>query len=290
MALGTDQFTAADLAVYIPEMWGDAINDFYKSKLVLATHFTDRSDELMGGGDILHTGNLTEMTTNAKANGSQVTLQSPTETEIQLNVNTWVETSFMVEDDIKAQWLNSLSLQERYARNAAYSVAKALDTALAGLISGFSQSVGTAGTAVTDAVVRQAIATLAGNDVDLDECVFVFHPTVAWEEIQGVDRYALVQNTAGADPVLQGAVASIYGIPVLQSSNIAVNGGGGFFNFLAHKDAIHFATAALDGAGSSGVRVQTNYIPEYLGHLTTADIKYGVVENRDNAGVQILSN
>jgi hypothetical protein len=41
--------------------------------------------------------------------------------------------------------------------------------------------------------------------------------------------------------------------------------------------------------GKYGVRIQSNYIPEYLSTLTTADLLYGVVENRDNAGVWIRS-
>lgn len=35
--------------------------------------------------------------------------------------------------------------------------------------------------------------------------------------------------------------------------------------------------------------VQSNYIPDYLSTLTTADILYGCVENRDNAGVYVKS-
>ena len=57
---------------------------------------------------------------------------------------------------------------------------------------------------------------------------------------------------------------------------------------LATPDAIHFATASL--GGGSGVRVQSNYMPESLATLTTADICYGVVENRDEAGVGIVSS
>lgn len=41
--------------------------------------------------------------------------------------------------------------------------------------------------------------------------------------------------------------------------------------------------------GSSGVRVQANYIPECLGTLVTADIVYGVVRNRNEAGCHILT-
>jgi hypothetical protein len=63
-------------------------------------------------------------------------------------------------------------------------------------------------------------------------------------------------------------------------------------NAFAHPDAIHWATSPLGSGGSmgsmvgsSGVRVQSNYIPQYLSTVTTADILYGVIENRDTAGV-----
>ena len=58
MAFPTDTFTPTDLAVMIPEIWGTKMNDFYRAKLVMGGFFTDRSDELSDGGDILHTPNI----------------------------------------------------------------------------------------------------------------------------------------------------------------------------------------------------------------------------------------
>jgi hypothetical protein len=87
-------------------------------------------------------------------------------------------------------------------------------------------------------------------------------------------------------------------IPVFISNNIQfVSGSTGRYNALAHKDALHFATSPLGSGGSLGstmtgkygVRVQANYIPDYLSTLTTADLLYGVIENRDNAGIAIFS-
>lgn len=75
-----------------------------------------------------------------------------------------------------------------------------------------------------------------------------------------------------------------------------MSGTTGRYNALAHKDAIHWATSPLGASskggmvGAMGVRVQSNYIPDYLSTLTTADILYGVIENRDAAGVAILSS
>lgn len=80
-----------------------------------------------------------------------------------------------------------------------------------------------------------------------------------------------------------------------------VSGGAGRNNALAHRDAIHYATSPLGSGGSMageggmlmtgkyGVRMQSHYVPEYLSTITTADILYGVVENRDEAGVLILT-
>lgn len=92
-------------------------------------------------------------------------------------------------------------------------------------------------------------------------------------------------------------MAYLYGIPCYVSPNVPNEGGSnGRLNLLAHRDAIHFATASLGVSsegpmvGSAGVRVQSNYLPEYLHTLTTADILYGVIENRDAAGVVLKSH
>jgi len=46
--------TGTSLASWIPKIWGQRVNEFYRNKLVCAPFFTDRSDELSGGGDTLN--------------------------------------------------------------------------------------------------------------------------------------------------------------------------------------------------------------------------------------------
>jgi hypothetical protein len=128
------------------EIWGDRINDFFKCKLIITDFFTDRSGELAAGGDTLHTPNLTEMSANTKTNAVAVTLNSPTETSIDLVINTWKEVSFAIEDREAAFVKQSYAIQERYAKNAGYTIAAVLETAVATLFSGFSQSVGSSAT------------------------------------------------------------------------------------------------------------------------------------------------
>lgn len=290
MAVPTDTFTPADLAVDIPEVWGSRMNDFFKDKQKLAGFFTDRSDEVRGGGDVLYTPNMTEMSANSKSNATAVTLNSPTETTQTLNINTWKEVSFQIEDKEAAQVKASYAVQEGYAQNAAYTAANDLEAAIAGLFPSFSTAVGSTGTDLTDASIRSALATLSTNNVDLDMCAWALHPKTIYDDVMGIDKFSLLQNTNGADPVMKGAIGMLYGVPVISSSNVTkINSDADYSGFVGHKDAIHWAAANLAGAGARGVRLQANYMPEYLATLVTADICYGVVENRDNAGVEVIS-
>jgi hypothetical protein len=89
-------------------------------------------------------------------------------------------------------------------------------------------------------------------------------------------------------------------IPIFVSTNVQyISGTVGRANCLANKDALHWATSPLGAGGSMaggsmtgkyGVRVQSNYIPEYLSTITTADLLYGVIENRDTAGVVLWTS
>jgi len=300
MALGTGHFTDTDLDVMIPEIWGQRLNDFFKEQLIMASFFTDRSEELVGGGDVLHTPNITEMSANTKSNGSQVTLNSPTETKIDLTVDTWEEVSFLIEDREAAQVKQSYQIQMTYAQNAAFTMASQLEEAIAALFSGFSTGVGASTTNILDSDIRAAIATLETAKVPgiyAGQVAFFFHPNTFWRQLQGIDRFALAQNSPVNDPSGKKPAATLYGIPVFVSPNVPnVSGSTGRYNLLGHKDAIHWARLALAATGKSqvvgseGVRLQTHYIAEYLGFLTTADLLYGVIENRDNAAVKMLTH
>ena len=288
MAVPTDTFTAADLAVMIPEVWGDRINDFFRARLVMANHFVDRSDEVVAGGDIIHTPNLTEMSANAKANATTVTLNSPTETQVNLTIDQHFEVSFMIEDKEAVQVKRSYSIQERYAKNAAYTAAAHMEDAIATLFNSFSNTAGATTTALSDANVLSAISTYTTNNNDLEEAAWFLHPKTVWSDLTSLDKFSLFQNVNQA-VVTQGAIGMLYGIPVFQTTRLTtINTNADYSGALAHKDAIHWAAARLPGA-SGPVRVQSNYMPEYLATLTTADILYGVIENRDASGVEIIS-
>lgn len=297
----TNTETDVTLASFIPEIWGERINDFYRSKLIIAAFFTDRSDELAAGGDVLYTPNMTEFTATEKANATAVTLNYPTETKVTLAVDQWYEASFAIEDKEAAQVKHSYYIQEKYAKNSGYAVAKKLEVALALLFDNFSEVVGDSTSVTTDSEIRAAIAALEDAEIDTTEDVaFLMHPNVFWKQLQDIDKFSLAVNSPVNDPTARKPAAYLYGIPIYITTNIQrISGTVGRTNALAHKDALHWATSPLGAGGSMsggsmtgkyGVRVQSNYIPDYLSTLTTADLLYGVIENRDTSGVAILTS
>ncbi len=291
------------LTVDIPLVFGQKINDYFRYNLTLASFFTDRSDELTDGGSTVYTPNIVALSTNAKTNGSAITLNNPIQTSVTLAVSTWKESSFLIEDREMAQLKKSYYLQDKLAKGGAWEVAQDLEDAIAALFSGFTgnTAVGISSANVADSSLLAAIATLetlGTPGIYTGDVAWIFHPNTFYRQIGSVDKLTLWQNTNTELPRTKAPTRSLYSIPVIVSPAVPIATSGSYnlsrLNLLAHKDAIHSAKMSMPVKaekgmiGSEGVRVQQSYIHEYLGELVTIDMCYGVVENRDAAAVVIL--
>lgn len=307
MALGTNGFTGGnggDLTVDIPQIWGEKINDYFRYNLTLASFFTDRSDELSDGGATIYTPNLSALSTNTKTVNAQVTLSSPEYTKVTLDVSTWKEASFVIEDREAAQIKKSYYLQEKIAKGGAWEVAEDLEAAIAALFTSITTNVvglGTANMADSSLLASIAILETAGVPVYDGDTAFIFHPNTFYRQVGNIDKMSLWINTNSEMPRMKAQTKMLYGIPVIVSPAVPVGGGavgdnGARLNLLAHKDTFHWARLSMPVKaksgmiGSEGVRVQQSYVHEYLGDLVTIDLCYGVVENRDDSAVKIRSH
>jgi hypothetical protein len=294
MAFPTDTLTGTDLAVFIPEIWGDKINDFAKDVQVLSKFVTDRSYELAGGGDTIYTPGLTEMSGTSKTVATAVTLNDPTETSVTLTVDNWYEVSFAIEDQEAVQYKQSYYIQNRYAENAGHTAGNLLEDAIIDLIPSFTSSVGGSTSVVLESDIYKALGLVedaAKEEVDNGNYAFFFDRKVFWNQVATLDLFQLNANTPTADPLMKKPAKYIHNVPVYVSSRIDyVDGTTGRYNTLLHRDAIHIATGQLPGQGAGMVRIQSNYVPQYLSTVTTADILYGVVMNRATYGVKFITS
>jgi len=277
-AYPTSTMTTTTLANIIPEIWGEKMNDYYRASLLTANFFTDLSSDIVGGGDTVYVPNITAMIAHTKVTASPVTVNANTDTNITLLVQTKIECSFSIEDMDGDQVKQSYGYVGRQAKNCAYQVGEKYELAIIALFDDFSQTVGTSSAGVADSNIRAAIKYLDTANAPMEDRAFFFSPKAMWTDVMALDRFTLLQNTNGADPVLKGMVGTLYGIPAYVSSNIGTTLGSAQ-NCLAHKDAIAHA--------NTGMTVQSNYVPQYLATITTAFMRYGVVENRDSSGVYI---
>jgi len=279
-AYPTATMTTTTLANIIPEIWGEKMNDYYRANLKTAAFFTDLSSDVSGGGDTVYVPNITAMTAHAKTTGSAVTVNNPTDSNITLLVQTKIECSFAVEDMDESQIKQSYGYIGRQAKNAAYQVAESYELAIIALFDNFSQVVGTSAAGLADSNILAALKYLADANVPMEGRAFFLSPKAIWTDAMAIDKFTLLQNTNGADPVLKGQIGMLYGVPVVESSNIGTTTGSAQ-NCLAHKDALVHA--------STGLKVQSNYVPQYLATITTAFMRYGVIENRDTSGVWLAT-
>lgn len=284
MALGSNHITTSHADVMIPEIWGERVNNFYRRKLKGANFFEDWSEDVAEGGDTINVPNVSEMSANSKSVGDQVTLERNTETDTTLEINKHQHVAFVIEDAVGSKIKGSYKAQELYAKNAGYTVASTLEDEIFDLFKSFTNSVGDSSNEIGDSEIREALGYMDSNDVDMDEVAFFLHPNVIWNQLMGIDKFTLVQNTAGADPVMQGQVGLLYGKPLISSSRLPTDDGARV-GALAHPGAIAYATAnATPGATEDTVRLQSQYLLDYLGTLVVADIIFGVKMNRDTDG------
>jgi len=166
------------------------------------------------------------------------------------------------------------------------AIAKKIDQDLLALFSGFSNGVGGASTALSAAVVAQAVAKLRANAVPGDALAAVVHPYVAYDLKKDLTNTfanpnaGIIQNEA----MSQGYVGMLFGVPVFESANIADTGtAGDYVGAVFHRDALGLALVG-------DISIETQRRASFLGDDIVASAHYGVGELYDTYGVKITSD
>jgi hypothetical protein len=293
MPLGVDHINGSTHDIFKPEIWSmEGIRAREKSK-VMSRLVQDRSNEVAGKGDVLNIQSISNMSANPKANNTQVSLQAPSEANTTITVNRFFESSFLVETILSRQ--SQMDLQKEYTPKSAEAVERQKDTDLLSTFATFTQKVGstsTSGNAVTEANFVRAIQYLDDADAPQTERYFVGRP-VAKADMLKINKFTGV--TIGADATSPGTVRSmniletgefgqLYGVGIYISTNVAEDGttAGLYHNLMFHREAVGLATQIETST-------DVNYIPEYIGYLTTSLGLWGYNVLRNNHGVDFRS-
>jgi len=261
--------TKTTAAVFIPEMWRDAILDYAERRFQLRNQVTDFSAMLAGGGDILHIPKVKEEAAAEKSAGSAVTYSAQTDTEITLTVDQhWYEAK-RIEDVVKVQ--ESADLFNMYAQSMGYALAKKVEAHLAALIQTAAANDVTlaADDTFTTTLLRDGLEKFldAGHDY-ADGGAQLYCSPKAYMSLLGLGDFTEAQKRGDAEnPNVKGMVMQAYGLNVYPSTDWS-EGGTNDTASIFKKEAVYFAQQI-------NPRVQSSYDIDHLATSVVADVMFG---------------
>lgn len=263
--------------VFRPEKWSTDVTRDVEASLVLWPLTHSYSSMVKDNGKSVHIPTITNLVANDKVQNTSVSFQAPTETDVELLLDQHKEASFVLENITEIQ--ANVDLSSEYTSKAAYALAQARDTFVAGFASTFSQTKGTYNTAITTDVILDSIQLLDDANVPQDDRHFVMKPKTK-RDIIDITTY-ISNDFVGGRPVENGKLGSVYGVNTYMTTQI-VQTGTSTNNMMFHRDAIGTAM-------QKEITTNSDYSVSKIGTEVVTDEVYGGIEVRDTFGVLIKS-
>jgi HK97 family phage major capsid protein len=163
------------------------------------------------------------------------------------------------------------------------AVAKKQDQDLIALFDGFSTAVGDGTTAINAAAIFNALSTLRGNALNINDCAVVLHPKIAYDlKANLTNTFANSNaNDLANEALRSGFVGQLAGLRIFETSNISNTGNAGDYKGGAfHRDALALAEM-------QGLKIETQRDASLRADEIVATSVYGVGEIHDSYGVEI---
>jgi hypothetical protein len=285
-----------ELAVFIPELWAEAVRASFKKNLVLANLGVDYSSLLASGGDKVHIPSVADVANIAtKAPHVPVNYTNATEDEIAINVTTHSYASAMVEDMGKVQ--SSSDLLSMYADSIGYKMALGFDASLEATLALTTECIdlepyNTTAKTIDAATLAHISKVVMENDCPLNECTLVLNPTL-YASLFRIDDFIHISKTNTAN-IQNGLVGSVMGMDVVLSNNItstnhndavdsddgALTNGNVLGGFVVHNQGLAYAF-------SKQPTIESEYDIDFIAHKMVGDMIYGSALNQDASQTKV---
>ena len=281
MATGASEFVDKTIAdgIFSPDIWSKQVLRATESNLVIARSVNRGFEDDASVGKTVKVASIGNLAARAKAENTAITYETVAETATTITLNIWSYAAVGVEDIVKVQ--SNVDVQSEYQRKLGYALAKDIDTKLATDFAGFSQSVGTLGTAVSDANVLAAIKLLDDADVPQDDRYFIMTPAEKVAKL-ALDRWsnALYIGT-GQYPTRSGMLGDMYGLNLAVTTNLVKPAGSQANNAIFHRDALALVVQRTP-------KTHVFYDIDFFTWKLASEVIYGHQEMRDNFGILLL--
>jgi len=167
------------------------------------------------------------------------------------------------------------------------AIAKKIDTDLTALFGGFSNTVGSATTVMSAALIFNAVAKLRATGVPSDNLACILHPNVAFDLKSGLSNtFANPNPGAGNEALRTGFAGQIAGVSVYETSNMADSSGNNPGTTGDYKGAV-FHSDALGLAMMQDLKIETQRDASLRADEIVATAVYGVGELQDSYGCEV---
>jgi hypothetical protein len=262
--------------VFSPDIWSKQVLRATEANLVIATSVNRTFEADASVGKTVKVASIGNLAARAKAENAVITYETVAETAVTITLNLWSYAALGIEDIVKVQSI--VDVQNEYQRKLGYAIAKDIDTKLASDFAGFSQVVGTLGTAASDANVLAAIKLLDDADVPQDDRFFVMTPAEKVAKL-ALDRWsnALYIGTSQY-PTRSGMLGDMYGVNLAVTTNLVKPAGGQANNAIFHRDALALVQ-------QRSPKTHVFYDIDTFTWKLAVEVIYGHQEMRDNFGI-----
>jgi hypothetical protein len=281
VATGATEFVDKTIAdgVFSPDVWSKQVLRATESNLVIAKLVNRGFEADATVGKAVKVASIGNLAARAKAENTAITYETVAENTTTITLNLWSYAALGIEDIVKVQ--SAIDVQNEYQRKLGYAVARDIDTKLAADFAGFSQTVGTLGTAVSDANVLAAIKLLDDQDVPQNERYFVMTPAEKVSKL-ALDRWSnalyVGQNNL---PAKTGELGNMYGLDLYVTTNLFKPAAGQAHNAIFHRDAIALVQ-------QRSPKSHLFYDIDVFSWKMAVETIYGHQEMRDLFGVLVL--
>lgn len=281
--------TTTTAAVFVPEIWRDAILDYAERTFRLRNQVTDVSDAIEG--DVLHVPRVSEETAAAKSADSAVSYTAQTDGETQVSIDQHHYEAKRIEDIVRVQ--SSYDLFNLYARSMGYGIAKKIENYLAVdvLQSATANDVSlSSDNTFTSALVRSGLQKLLDQGVDYTNGETYFYASPAsYMSLMSLGEFSDFQErgpeSSGVGPNISGNLGIIYGMPVYNSVDWDDDGGSG------DETATIFTRDSVLFGMNMEPRVQSAYDIDHLATSVVVDTLFGasLTQAANDAAGQVVN-
>jgi N4-gp56 family major capsid protein len=167
------------------------------------------------------------------------------------------------------------------------AIAKKIDTDLTALFGGFSNTVGSATTVMSAALIFNAVAKLRSTGVPSDNLACILHPNIAYDLKSGLSNtFANPANGVGNEALRTGFAGQIAGVSIYETSNMADSSGNNPGTTGDYKGAV-FHSDSLGLAMMQDLKIETQRDASLRADEIVATAVYGTGELHDSYGCEV---